>query len=231
MSEREGRKLQDLVLSGLSHHSISSHSASHSIMVTRDCKSGQLETLKLAMRSMENSELQKGTKLGPFQPREKARGGDPNLVNHYRRVDQGRKSSRVGKWSEIESPQTHTHNSACILNAPFRNIYIHIIEKYTCIVESGVKEGHSLVVLVFYIFQTFCYPPKMIATLKPAVQTNAPPRLPATMGGAFAKRGPCLVQGLIRTHGPQRFCGVGWPVDEFSIWSFFFFLFTFSTLH
>lgn len=57
----------------------------------------------------------------------------------------------------------------------------------------------------------------MIATLKHAVQTNAPPRLSATMGGAFEKRGPCLVQGLIRTHGRQRFCGVGWPVDEFSI--------------
>ena len=225
VSKREGRKLQDQVLSGLSHHSISSLSASHRIMVTRDCKWGQLETLKLAMKSMENSELQKGTKLGPFQPREKARGGDPNLVNRYRRVDQGRKSSRVGKRSKIENTQTHTHthNSACILNAPFRNIYIHIIEKYTSIVESGVKEGHSLVVLLFYIFQTFCYPQKMIATLKHAIQTNAPPRLPATMGGAFAKRGPCLVQGLIRTHGPQRFCGVGWPVDEFSIWSFFFF--------
>lgn len=80
-------------------------------MVTRNCKSGQLETLKLAMKSMENSELQKGTKLGWFQPREKARGGDPNLVNRYRRVDQGRKSSRVGKRSKIENPQTHTHTT------------------------------------------------------------------------------------------------------------------------
>lgn len=74
-----GGSSETLVRTGLSHHSTVSLSASHSAVVTGDCMSGQLETLKLTRRSMENSELQKGTKWGPFQHREKAGGGDPSL--------------------------------------------------------------------------------------------------------------------------------------------------------
>ena len=74
-----GGSSETLVLIALSHHSTFSLSASHRAVVTGDCTSGQLETLKIAMRSVENSELQKGTKWGPFQHRGKAGGGDPSL--------------------------------------------------------------------------------------------------------------------------------------------------------
>lgn len=111
------------------------------------------------MKSMENSELQKGTKLGPFQPREKARGGDPNLVNCYRRADQGRKSSRVGKRPKIESPQTHTQrclHSECSIQKHLHTYYrkIHLY----CWIR--VKEGHSLVVLLFLYFPNLLLLPK-----------------------------------------------------------------------
>lgn len=161
VSKREGRKLQDQVLSGLSHHSISSLSASHSIMVTRDCKWGQLETLKLAMKSMENSELQKGTKLGPFQPREKARGGDPNLVNRYRRVDQVRKSSRVGKRSKIENTQTHTHTQQCLHSECSIQKHLHTYYRkihFYCWIRG--KRRSQLGGLAFLYFPNLLLPPK-----------------------------------------------------------------------
>lgn len=127
--------------------------------------------------------------------------------------------SGIRDWKPFLRPQRRLRSERSILkqlNTRYRKNRLVLLNK---------EKRSQLGGLAFLYFPIFLLS-QMTAALKANSIINASslPRPPAARGrGICPERGLCPVWGLIRTHGPQRVCGVGWPADGFSIRSLIFF--------